>query len=121
MVASLTEQNPVDQSSGTDQQLLRRAKQFASLSVQKSIGDWRLGGEWHVSGPRTDDNATAYPTVVDTLGGYNIVNLTARYRINKSLSIQARADNVFNKKYVLADGYNTEPATIFVSLSYQTK
>lgn len=121
LIASVTEQNPVDQSSGTDQQLLRRAKQFASLSVQKSFGEWRFGGEWHVSGARTDDNITAYPTVVDTLGGYNIVNLTARYLINKSLSIQARADNVFNKKYELADGYNTQPATIFVSLSYQTK
>jgi vitamin B12 transporter len=121
VIASVTEQDPVDQSSGTDIQLLRRAKQFASLSLQKSFGDWRLGGEWHVSGPRTDDNVTAYPTAVDTLGGYNIVNLTARYQINKSLAIQARGDNVFNKKYVLADGYNTEPATIFVSLSYQTR
>ena len=89
--------------------------------MQKSFGNWRFGGEWHVSGSRTDDNVTAYPTVVDTLGGYGILNLTARYQINKSFSIQARADNVFNKKYELADGYNTEPATIFVSLSYQMK
>ena len=59
--------------------------------------------------------------MVDTLGGYGIVNLTARYQINKALSIQARADNIFNKKYALADGYSTEPATIFVSLSYQTR
>lgn len=121
VIASLTEQNPVDESTGTDQPLLRRAKQFASLSVQKTIGDWRLGGEWHVSGLRYDDNITAYPTVQDTLGGYGVVNLTARYQINKSLSVQARADNVFNKRYELADGYNTEPATIFVSLSYRTR
>jgi vitamin B12 transporter len=121
VIASATAQNPVDESSGSDQPLLRRAKHFASLSVQKSVGDWRLGGDWHVSGSRTDDNITAYPTVVDTLGGYGLVNLTARYQVNKSLSVQARADNVFNKKYELADGYNTQPATIFVSLSYRTK
>jgi vitamin B12 transporter len=115
---SVTAQDPVDQSGG-NQQLLRRARHFAALSVQKSFGAWRLGGEMRASGVRYDDNQTAFPTVRDTLAGYGVVNLTARYRINKELSLQARAENVFNRHYELADGYNTQPAGFFLGLSYQ--
>jgi vitamin B12 transporter len=119
IIASVTAQNPVDQSDGMSTQLLRRAKDFASLTVQKSIGAWRLGGEIRGSSLRYDDNIVAFPTVVDTLGGYAVVNLLAKYQVNKNISVQARLENAFNRDYEVADGYNTPPRTYFVGISYQ--
>jgi vitamin B12 transporter len=121
VIASATAQNPVDESGGGDQQLLRRARRFAALTVQKTIGAWRLGGELRASSLRYDDNIVAYPTVVDTLAGYGVVNLMAHFQLSNTLALQARADNVFDRHYVLADGYNTQPRGCFISLNYQPR
>jgi vitamin B12 transporter len=118
VTASFTAQNPEDRSNGS-QQLLRRARDFASVSVQKSVGAWRLGGEVRGAGTRYDDNIVAFPTVRDTLGGYTVVNLMARYQLTQTLALQARLENAFNRDYQLADGYNTPPRTWFVGISYQ--
>jgi vitamin B12 transporter len=115
--ASITAQNPVDR--GSNDQLLRRARQFAALTVQKSIGAWRLGGDVRGSGARDDNNITAFPPVRETLGGYSVVNLTARYQATRELAVQARAENVFNRDYQLIHGYNMQPRGFFLSLSYQ--
>ncbi len=48
--ASLTLQNPVDLDNDVD--LVRRARRFGSLTVNRSIAGWRVGGEWIVSGAR---------------------------------------------------------------------
>ncbi len=118
VIASFTAQNPVDQSNGS-QRLLRRARDFGALTVQKTFGALRGGGEVRGAGTRYDNNQTAYPTVRDTLGGYTVVNFTARYQLSKTLALQARIDNAFDRDYQVADGYNTPPRTYFVGLSYQ--
>ena len=117
--ASFTAQNPVDDSNGDNQPLLRRARRFAALSVQKTIGPWRLGGEIRGAGMRYDYNITAYPLVRESLAGYGVINLTARYQVTKTLALQFRADNVFDRDYQTAHGYNTQPSGFFVSLGYQ--
>ena len=115
--ASVTAQNPVDR--GSDEQLLRRARRFAALTVQKSIGAWRIGGEVRGSGARHDNNITAYPPVRESLAGYSVVNLTARYQATREIAVLARADNVFNRDYQLVYGYNPQPRGLFVSVDYQ--
>jgi vitamin B12 transporter len=107
--ASLTFQNPIDE---TDQQdLTRRARRFATLAVNRSIGAWRVGGEWITSGARQDFDST--------LGGYGLVNLSARYDITKSWYIGARIDNLFNKDYQLAYSYNTPRRGAYITLGWQ--
>jgi vitamin B12 transporter len=115
--ASVTAQNPVDR--GSNDQLLRRARRFAALTVQKSIGAWRLGGDVRGSGARYDNNITAFPPVRETLGGYGVVNLTARYQATRKFAVQARAENVFDRDYQLINGYNMQPRGFFLSVSYQ--
>ena len=95
--ASFTFQNPVDETNHED--LTRRARRFASFTAHRSIGDWRVGGEWIVSGARSDYEST--------LAGYGVVNLSARYEITKSWYVDARIDNLFDKDYELAYSYNT--------------
>jgi vitamin B12 transporter len=113
--AALTGQNPRDV--GTGQALLRRAKLFSNLAVMQQLGSWKAGGEWQYSGTREDyDINTFMPT---TLPSYNVVNLVASYVLDKRLNLSLRADNVFNKDYMLAHGYNTLGRTLSVGLSYQ--
>ncbi|WP_116136025.1 TonB-dependent receptor plug domain-containing protein [Trinickia diaoshuihuensis] len=107
--AALTVQNPVDEIADTD--LTRRARHFASLSANRSFGAWRAGGEWIVSGPRNDSGTP--------LGGFGIVNLSARYDISKAWYVSAHIDNLFDKHYELAYTYNTSRRGAFVTIGWQ--
>ncbi|MGN6229768.1 MAG: TonB-dependent receptor plug domain-containing protein [Trinickia sp.] len=107
--AALTVQNPVDEASDTD--LARRARRFASLSASRSLGAWRIGGAWIVSGPRDDNGAG--------LGGFGLVNLSARYAITKAWYVSAHIDNLFDKDYELAYPYNTPRRSAFITIGWQ--
>jgi len=113
--AALTAQNPRDADTG--QALLRRARLFSSLGVMQQLGAWKTGGEWQYSGARDDYDINTFMRT--TLPSYSLVNLTASYALEKRLILTLRADNVFNRDYMLAYGYNTLGRTLFVGLSYQ--
>jgi vitamin B12 transporter len=106
--AGVTVQNPVDETNDTD--LVRRARRFATLSAHRSIGRWRVGGEWIVSGQRSDYDST--------LAGYGVMNLSARYDITKAWYVSARIDNVFDRNYELAYSYNTPRRGAYVTLGW---
>ena len=108
MRASFTLQNPVDETA--DQDLVRRARRFASLSASHRFGAWDAGVEWQVSGARDDSGYT--------LGGYGVVNLTARYQVTKSWFVSARLDNLTNKNYELAYSYNTPGRGAYVTVGW---
>lgn len=107
--AALTVQNPVDEDAHVD--LNRRARHFASFAANRSIGTWRVGGEWIASGARNDSGTV--------LGGYGVVNLSARYRITKAWYVAAQIDNLFDKHYELAYTYNTPRRSAFITLGWQ--
>jgi vitamin B12 transporter len=107
--AALTVQNPVDEVTDTD--LVRRARRFASFSANRTIGAWRVGGEWIVSSGR-DDNGVK-------LGGYGLVNLRARYNITKAWYVSAQIENLFDKHYELAFPYNTPGRSAFVTIGWR--
>jgi vitamin B12 transporter len=113
--ANATWQNPRDTVTG--QLLLRRAKQFANISVKQHIGAWEAGGELQYSGARQDVNISTSAPV--TLPGYSVLDLNVRYQMDKTVIIKARIENLFNREYMLVDGYNTLGRTLFVGLSYQ--
>ncbi|MBN3753986.1 TonB-dependent receptor [Paraburkholderia sp. Tr-20389] len=107
--AAVTFQNPVDEDTHTE--LNRRARHFASFSANRNIGGWRVGGEWIVSGER-DDSGTP-------LGGYGVVNLSARYNITKAWYVAAQIQNLFDKDYELAYTYNTPRRGAYLTLGWQ--
>lgn len=110
-----TQQNPRDTKTG--QTLLRRAKNFSSIGVTQQLGLLQAGGEWQHSGVRTDIDINTFART--SLSSYDVLNLTASYALNKRLDLSARVDNLFNKNYMLAHGYNTPGRTLFVGLNYQ--
>lgn len=114
---SLTSQNPLDAQTG--QTLLRRSRFFSSLAVTQQLGKLQLGGDWHHSGSRNDQNFISFPATPVTLQSYDLVNLTANYALTKQWHINARVANLFNRNYMLVYPYNTLGRTIFTSISYQ--
>jgi vitamin B12 transporter len=58
-----------------------------------------------------------------------LVNLTANYKLSPEWKLEARANNVFDKNYILAYTgnsatavpYNTAGSNLFVGLRYQMK
>ncbi|WP_040010952.1 MULTISPECIES: TonB-dependent receptor domain-containing protein [Cupriavidus] len=110
--ASVTFQNPLDETNNS--QLLRRARRHASFDVGRNFGNWRFGGEWLVSSARLDSGSR-------TLGGYGIVNLNARYNIDKQWFVAARVENLFDKNYQLAYPYNTQGRAGFITLGWRQK
>jgi vitamin B12 transporter len=106
--AGVTLQNPVDETN--DQDLVRRARRFASFSAHRSIGPVRVGGEWIVSGERSDYGSN--------LAGYGVMNLSARYDITRAWYVDARIDNVFDRNYELAYQYNTPRRGAYVTLGW---
>ena len=100
----------------TDQRLGRRARDKASLAVTRQWGAWETGAEWVGVGPRFNTN-----TETDEMGGYGLVNLTARYALGKDLSLEGRINNLFDKNYETVSGYNTAGFNAFIGLRYQPK
>lgn len=108
--ASFTRQNPTDLDAG--KQLARRARQFGSVGLSKTFDKFTVGGDVFYSGER-------YDTGGQHLGAYTLVNLQARYDIDKSWYVSAHLDNVFNKNYQTVYGYNTLGRAIYVSLGWK--
>ena len=111
--ASLTQQNPVNESTGT--QLIRRARSMASLGASLPWGAWTLGGDLRYTGERPD--ITARPM----LNSYSLVNLTARYQLTPELALTARLDNLFDSQYQTAYGYNQSGRAGYVGMVWKQK
>ncbi len=111
--ASLTQQNPVNESTG--QQLIRRAKTMASMGASMPMGVWTLGGAVHYTGERTD---VATRPVLDA---YTVANLTARYKLTPELVLTARIDNLFDRQYQTAYGYNQSGRAVYVGVAWTQK
>lgn len=92
----------------TDEPLLRRADRTLSTSLDYDFSPFALGATWFVSSARED---SAYDDMGNpyriSLGGYSTLDLRASYRVSPALQLKATVENVSDKEYVLADGYNT--------------
>jgi len=112
--ANATFQNPRDTNTG--QVLLRRAKRYSNVAASHDWGTWGLGAEVRYSGVRQDYDLNGSPV---TLTSYTLLNLTARYKIDRNLNLSFSADNVFDRDYSEVYAYNTPGRTLFIGLNYQ--
>lgn len=114
MNANFTTQNAVDGTTGKRLQL--RSETFGSLAISRKIGAWRIASEAVASGNRFDSTTESSTS---RLPGYATLNLTSQYSVSKNLTLQARWNNIFDKQYELAKGYNTPGSNLYVGLRYQ--
>ncbi|MBB5019776.1 vitamin B12 transporter [Chitinivorax tropicus] len=111
---SLDWQRPENEQTG--KWLPRRAKRHGALRVAGEAQGARWQVEWLASGQRFDDVANA-----NRLGGYGLVNLGVDMPIAQDLTLGARLNNIADKRYELARGYNPQGRGGFISLNYQLK
>jgi len=112
--ASFTYQDPKNQDTG--ELLIRRARAFGSFGASRAFGPFSIGGELLASGPRYDTDVFTFQRV--KVAGYGVVNLFARYNITPDLFVGLRVDNLFDKDYTLASGYNVQGTLALLSLNY---
>lgn len=104
-------QRPEDAKTGN--LLPRRAKEHGVFAINKHIRGWEIGSEIESSSHRYNDSANTV-----RLSGYTLVNLYTNYQINDDWSLNARVNNLFDRKYELAKDYGTFGTNLFVSVRY---
>ena len=116
--AALTVQDATEQEPGGQElPAIRRAKRYGSLAAYRSLGRLRLGGELIASGARPDIDIVSFARI--SQAGYSVLNLTARYDIDKRLFVGARLSNALDEKYQLVNGFNTPRRGVFLTVGWQ--
>jgi vitamin B12 transporter len=110
----------------TNKVLSRRVKQHGSVWLGKNWRNLEIGSELVASGQRFNDAANEIK-----LGGYTLLNFTAKYKVDDSWSVNARINNIFDRKYTLlttatsfnpnAPDYNTYGTNLFVNVRWSPK
>lgn len=107
-------QDPEDRSS--DQQLLRRAKRSISASLVRHFGRHAVGLDVLGTAHRPDvDAATGAPV---ENGGYALLNLTGGLQLDPQIRLEGRVDNLLDKDYQTAAGFEQPGIGGSVSLRY---
>jgi len=96
--------------------LPRRARNQATLGADYATGAWRFGGSLLAVGSRFDDAANTR-----TLGGYSTLDLYADYAFARDWSVQAKVNNLTDRVYETAYGYNQAGRAAYVTLRWQPK
>lgn len=112
---ALTVQSPENRSiANYGKKLPRRAEQSLRLDLDRSFGAWTLGTTLRGEGKRYDNLANT-----TKLGGYGLVDLRAEWRLAPDWRFQGRIENLFDKVYETAAGYNQPDRGIFLTLRWQ--
>ena len=111
---SLVFQNPRNLT--YDEALARRAKRYASLDVSRAFEQYDIGAKIYATSERKDNHYNS-----NELAGYGLLSLYVSQKIDKEWTARIKLDNVFDKDYQLAYGYNTPGRTVAATLVYQPK
>jgi vitamin B12 transporter len=99
---------------GNGNLLPRRAKQNASLELRHIWPSLSVGAVARYEGARFDDLANNRP-----LGGFVTFDLAAEQKIGRSLAVQARVANLFDRDYSTAAFYLQDGRNYNVTLRYR--
>lgn len=104
-------QDPIDKTTG--ERLARRAGKSLTASAVYTLAGTKLGIDVLSTGRRED---SAFSPTVN--GGYTVVNLTATFPLMPKLRVQARMENVLDKRYETAAGFNSPRAAASAGVRY---
>ncbi len=100
----------------TGRQLPRRAKRVSTVSLDRPVGDWRFGGLMRAYGERFDDAANT-----TRLGGFTLFDLYADWRFSPTWSFGAKLNNLTDRRYETAFGFNQPGREFFLTARYMPK
>ncbi|WP_372825688.1 TonB-dependent receptor domain-containing protein [Polaromonas sp.] len=96
--------------------LPRRADEQLTASVDYAVDAWKLGASVLAVTDRFDDVANRV-----RLGGFVTADLYADYALVKDWTLQTRLNNVGDKSYQTANGFNQPGRAVYVTLRWQPK
>ncbi|MDP3325068.1 TonB-dependent receptor domain-containing protein [Hydrogenophaga sp.] len=96
--------------------LPRRADQQLTAGFDYALGRWKLGASLLAASERFDNATNTQP-----LAGYATVDIHADYAVSKDWSLEGRVNNVGDKAYMTAYGYNQAGRGAYITLRYQPK
>ncbi len=112
--AALDKLDPRNELNG--HQLPRRAKEQVTLGADYEVGTWRFGASLLRVGGRFDDAANKLP-----LAAYTTADLHADWQYAKDWSAQAKLNNLTDKQYETAYGYNQPGRSFYLTLRWTPK
>ncbi len=108
--ANVTGQNPQNEQTHTT--LARRSKVFGTTVLRYASGNFSAEAIARGEGLRYDDieNTHKLPAMV-------IAGFSATYKINRGPTVRVQIDNLLDKKYQSAVGFNGIPRTVWASVT----
>ncbi len=98
--------------------LARRADEQVTLGADYTLGAWQFGTSLLYVGERFDD---ANNTPARALPSYATLDLNAGYTFSKEWKLQASLNNLTDRTYETAYGYNQSGRTVYLTLRYTPK
>jgi len=96
--------------------LPRRADEQLTASLDYATGDWKLGGTLIAASERFDNTANTV-----RLPGYATLDLHADRALSRDWTLQARLNNLADKPYETARGFNQPGRAVYLTLRYRPK
>ena len=96
--------------------LPRRADEQLTASLDYATGQWRLGGTLLLASERFDNTSNSV-----RLPGYATLDLHADRALSRDWTLQARLNNLADKQYETARGFNQPGRAVYLTLRYQPK
>ena len=114
--AAATVMDPDNRSDGANKgnQLTRRPKRTFRLDVDRQFRQWSIGSTFVAESKRYDDLANTRE-----LGGFGTLDVRAGYEVMKSWTLEASANNLFDKDYQTVEYFKQDGRNYFVSLNYR--
>jgi vitamin B12 transporter len=103
------------------EQRLRRPKNMANIGFDYQIDKLTLSANLRLVQDFVDLvlDETTFESVARPLDNYEVIDISARYRVNTRLTIFARVENLFDKSYQDLAAFNTAGDTPHIGLKYQ--
>ncbi|WP_407353922.1 TonB-dependent vitamin B12 receptor [Luteimonas sp. R10] len=113
--AQLSHVDPRNRSDGANhgRLLARRARNTGRIDLDRAFGGFRFGVTLNGAGHRYDDAANA-----TRLGGHATTDLRFEYALHPDWTLQARANNVFDREYETIAWYNQPGREYGLTLRY---
>jgi len=97
-------------------QLRRRARDVVRVSADAPVGVWQVGGSAALWSSRFDDAANT-----QRLGGFGTIDLRAERPIAPEWTLGLRVDNLMDKVYETALGYNQPRRGAYLTLRWASR
>jgi vitamin B12 transporter len=95
----------------SDTDLVRRAPRKLNVEVARQYGDWWLQVDLHAADGRPDFGGR--------LAGYGVLGLALQRPLRGDWTLALRVDNLFDRDYELARGFNAAGTTSLLQLRWQ--